>query len=229
MTKKQSVVALIPARGGSKGLPRKNVLKVLGRPLISYTIGAAKSSFLIRDVVVSSEDEEILTIAEKSGATALKRPIEYAEDHSSTFEVIDHFISSYSDIEQYNVLILLQPTSPLRGGEHIDEALRLKISSGATSCISVEKAANSCLKWVQSDGEYVKPLSSKEYPFFRRQDLPEVYRPNGAIYIIDLYSYKKENTLITQLCVPYLMNEIDSLDIDTLEDLQVFKEIIEKK
>ena len=127
-------LAIIPARGGSKRLPRKNVLDLCGKPLIAYTIEAALKSKYIDKVIVSSDDEEILNISSNFGADIIKRPIDLANDTATTFDTIKHTIDNF---EKCDYIVLLQPTSPLRNEKHIDEAIELLKEKNADAVVSV--------------------------------------------------------------------------------------------
>ena len=127
-------LAIIPARGGSKRLPRKNVLDLCGKPLIAYTIEAALKSKYIDKVIVSSDDEEILNISSNFGADIIKRPIDLANDTATTIDAIKHTIDNF---ENYDYIVLLQPTSPLRNEKHIDEAIELLEKKKADAVVSV--------------------------------------------------------------------------------------------
>jgi len=134
MYKNKTFLAIIPARGGSKRLPRKNILDLHGKPLISHSIEAGLNSKYIDKVVVSSDDDEILVISEKFGVNIIKRPDELATDVSTTFDAIKHTINN---VEKYDYIVLLQPTSPLRDSKHIDEAIELLKNKNADAVVSV--------------------------------------------------------------------------------------------
>lgn len=134
MYKNKTFLAIIPARGGSKRLPRKNVLDLCGKPLITWSIEAGLNSKYIDKVVVSSDDDEILEISRKFGAETIKRPDELASDTATTFDAIKHTIDN---LEKYDYIVLLQPTSPLRDQKHIDEAIELLVEKNADAVVSV--------------------------------------------------------------------------------------------
>lgn len=214
-------LAIIPARGGSKGLPRKNVLELAGKPLITWTIEACLQSSFVDRVIVSSDDEEILEVAANSGAEGLRRPNELATDSALTVPVISHVISNLDETsESFRYIVLMQPTSPLRTSRHLDEAFMSLISSGATSLISVSRPSHSPLKSFRIEGGYLKGLVNDSYPFMRRQDLPKTYLANGAIYIVDINEFKKTQLLLTSRCLPYEMDSSASIDIDDMNDLK---------
>jgi N-acylneuraminate cytidylyltransferase len=224
----KNVLALIPARGGSKGLPRKNILPVGGQPLIAWTINAAKNSNVIDKLVLSSEDHEIIEIAKSWGCEVpFKRPNELAGDEAKSIDVVLHALQ---ELPGYEYLILLQPTSPLRLASDIDAAFSLMFERGATSCVSVCEASQSpylMYKLQENDG-----LTSLLNPIFdidRRQDLPPVYTLNGAIYIARVDQFLISKSFINQNTVAYKMPIERSIDIDRPEDFEVFRGQVEAK
>ncbi len=224
MTKK--ILAIIPARGGSKGLPRKNIIDLAGKPLIAWTIESSLKSKYITKTVVSSDDDEILSISKKYGADTLIRPKEFGMDTSSSEDVILHTLESLED--NYDYIVLLQPTSPLRDNTDIDTAFKSFFSSDATGLISVRKDDNKILKAFIEKNGYIEGISNNKYPFMRRQDLPTVYMCNGAIYIIEVNSFTKNRSLFTDKTIRYEMDKIKSIDIDTQEDVDICSQIFTK-
>ena len=215
------VIAIIPARGGSKGIPRKNLVNFSGKPLIQWSIDAALKSTYITDVVVSSDDDEILNVAqENKGVLAIKRPIELAQDSSKTAPVLTHVLESLNGIK-YDYLILLQPTSPLRTAEDIDLAFEKLLNSKATSLISVCELEHHPYKSFKLDEKgYLQGIINNDYPFYPRQSLPKTYRANGAIYIIKVNDFIKDETLFTNKATHFEMSIDASLDIDAITDLR---------
>jgi CMP-N,N'-diacetyllegionaminic acid synthase len=178
----KSFLAIIPARGGSKRLPRKNVLDLAGKPLIAWTIDAAKSSKYIDSIVVTSDDAEILQVAKDLSVDTIKRPVELASDTATTFDAIEHTIQQVHG--KYDFVILLQPTSPLRTAKHIDEAIELLAHRNTDAVISVCETDHSPL-WsntISKDGS-LEGFISEDIKNNRGQDLPFYFRLNGAIYI----------------------------------------------
>jgi len=219
-----NLLAIIPARGGSKGLPRKNVLPVNGRPLIAWTILAAQSSRVIDRLVLSSDDLEIIEVARQWGCDVpFRRPDHISDDAASSIDVIIHAISQ---LDSYKYVALLQPTSPLRSTADIDDAFSLLLESGAPSCVSVcESAESPYLMHKRSDGGrlegYLKPLLGVT----RRQDLPKSYVLNGAVYIARVDWLLKKRTFISDETVGYVMPRERSIDIDEVADFEQFREI----
>ncbi len=223
MTKR--VLAIIPARGDSKGLRRKNILDLAGKPLISWTIEASIKSKYITKTIVSSDYDEILNISKQYKADVIKRPDELALDTTESEPVVLHVIRELEkDNQKFDYLVLLQPTSPLRDAESIDNAFDILFQSDATALISVCEINNKILKtFKQNKYGYIEGISNNKYPFMRRQDLPKTYMSNGAIYIIKVDEFIKNNSFFTNKTIPYEMDKIQSLDIDTREDLEKVK------
>jgi len=226
MTKK--VLAIIPARGGSKGLPRKNILNLNGKPLIAWTIESSLKSKYIAKTIVSSDDDEILEISKKYGAGILKRPKELATDTASSEVVVKHAIESIN--ENFDYIILLQPTSPLRDVENINNAFENLFEEDATALISVCKIDNKILKAFKKNKDgFIEGISNNEYPFKRRQDLPKTFISNGAIYIVKVDKFLENNSFLTDKTISYMMNEIESIDIDSMKDLEKTNRLIDDK
>ena len=223
MTKK--VLAIIPARGGSKGLPRKNLLNLAGKPLITWTIESSLGSKYITKTIVSSDSDEILEVAKGYGSDILKRPDELATDTSSSEVVVKHALESME--EKFEYVVLLQPTSPLRDTVDIDRAFEKLFSSDATALISVCEYDNKILKAFKENGfGYIEGISNNQYPFMRRQDLPKTYMSNGAMYIVKADEFLKNDSFFTDKTISYPMDEIKSSDIDTKEDLRKVEKYI---
>lgn len=220
------VLALITARGGSKGLPRKNVLSAAGRPLIAWTIAAARESSVIDRVVLSSDDDEIMDVAKTWGCEVpFRRPTELASDGASSMDVVAHAVEQ---LPGYDYLILLQPTSPLRNAADIDAAFALMQKQNASSCVSVCEAGQSpyWMYRLQDDNRLVSllpPLPGVS----RRQDLPPVYVLNGAIYIARIDWLLRKRSLLGEETVAYRMPEERSIDIDNAEDFESFRRRVE--
>jgi CMP-N,N'-diacetyllegionaminic acid synthase len=220
MTKR--ILSIIPARGGSKGLPRKNIIDLAGKPLIAWTIEASLNSEYISKTIVSSDDDEILNISKKYNADIIKRPDELALDTTAIEPVIKHVVEELK-IEnlEYDYLVLLQPTSPLRYAKDIDNAFDMLFKNNATALISVCEIDNKILKaFKQNKDTFIEGISNNKYPFMRRQDLPKIYLSNGSIYIIKIDEFLINNSFHTNKTISYIMNEIKSIDIDTQGDLE---------
>lgn len=227
MFKDKTFLAIIPARGGSKRLPRKNVLDLCGKPLIAYTIEAGLKSKYINKVIVSSDDEEILEISKKCGADILKRPLELSSDTATTFDAIKHTIES---VDKYDYIILLQPTSPLRDSKHIDEAIELLSEKNAHAVVSVCEMDHSPL-WSNTldDNLSMEGFLRDEVLNKRSQDLEKYYRLNGAIYICKTEELLKgKSFFIKENIFAYKMDRKKSIDIDEILDFLIVSELIKE-
>lgn len=218
------VTALIPARGGSKRLPRKNV-KLLGdKPLIAWSIETAKASKYIDRVVVSTDDEEIKQVSEQYGAEVpFLRPDDLSNDYASSFDVIKHAIKQLNIEEKNNLIVLLQPTSPLRLVAELDGALEFFVANNAKGVVSVSEAEHSPM-WSNtlpenySLAEFIRP----EVQGKRSQDLPTYYRLNGSIYIYEVLSLLEKDKIFYDSGVYGFQTEKEtSVDIDTALDFLI--------
>ncbi len=219
MLNEKTFLAIILARGGSKRLPRKNVLDLAGKPLIAWTIEAAQQSKYIDKVLVTSDDDEILEISKNIGASIIRRPAWLAQDTSTSFDAIKHAVKN---TESFDYIILLQPTSPLRTSQHIDEAIKQLSKKNANAVISVTEVEYSPL-WANTlarDGSMVGFLK-EDVLNKRSQELEVYYRLNGAVYIcktdklLDAGSFFLENNIYA-----YKMDTQSSVDIDTEMDFK---------
>jgi CMP-N,N'-diacetyllegionaminic acid synthase len=216
------VIALIPARGGSKGIKRKNLAPLRGKPLLAYTISAAALSKFVDSVWVSSDDAEILSFAESLGVLTLVRPAAFATDSASAVVVVEHFIDSLpaQAVEQNAVIVYLQPTSPLRNESHIDAALQQMLAAGLDSVISVVEADKPPQKaFLLNAKGLLESLFDETLSNARRQDLPQCYYPNGAIYAFRISSFKDRGGFPSNGSLPFIMSANDSIDIDNPSDL----------
>lgn len=213
-------IALIPARGGSKGIPQKNIVNLAGKPLLSHTIHAAQAARVFDAIYVSSDDSQILAVAEADGAATIRRHPDLAQDHSPTNPVIQECIEQQS-LARDDIIILLQPTSPLRTAGHIQASLTLYSQhQSCNALISVCAADNKYLYAYMGADPYLTPAMPEYAKISRRQDLPNIYLPNGAIYIFSVANFQCEQAIPDSKVIAYVMPEADSIDIDTLEDLK---------
>ena len=215
-----SVLALITARGGSKGLPGKNVRPVQGRPLIDFTIAAARAAALVDRVVLSTDDDEIARLAEASGCDVpFRRPAELASDEARSMDVVMHALDQ---LPRYDIVVLLQPTSPAREAGDIDATVQRLMDTDAPACVSV-CAVEESPYWMFSLGECarLKPLLGTP-PAMRRQDLPPVYALNGAVYAARTDALHRMGSFLGPETVAHVMPRERSIDIDTLEDFENF-------
>lgn len=211
---------LIPARGGSKGLPRKNILPLSGRPMIYYTIDAAIGAMQEGDeLCVSTENDEIIQVVENYGINVpFTRPIELAADDSGSEEVIRHAVDWYKCQGQFfDLIVLLQVTSPLRNAKHVEEALALW-NDEIDMIVSVkETAANPYYVLFEEDKEGFLQ-KSKKGNFIRRQDCPKVYEYNGAIYIYNANDIQHTSLSKFTRIKKYVMDTNSSIDVDSEQD-----------
>lgn len=225
MNEPGNLLGIIPARGGSKGLPSKNIAEVKGRPLIAWTITAALKSSSISRLILSSDDADIVQQARTWGCDApFIRPAELATDEASSIDVVLHALEQ---MPGYDYVALLQPTSPLRTAKDIDAAYALMMETGAPSCVSV-CLANQNPYWMVNlrEDRTIEYLLSPEKRATRRQDLPPTYRLNGAIYICRVDWLLKTRDFMAEGCVAYCMDQERSLDIDTFADLEFARAIL---
>lgn len=228
MHSNKTFLAVIPARGGSKRLPRKNVLDLAGKPLIAWTIEAALGSTYIDAAVVSSDDAEILSIAHRYGAKTLQRPDELATDTATSFDALKHAIEHSNPCDY---VVLLQPTSPLRAAKHIDEAIELLISKNADAIVSVCETDHSPL-WSNTlpQSGSMENFLRDEVKNKRSQELEKYYRLNGAIYICKTDILLEQKTFFLEKNVfAYIMDRKSSVDIDESEDLLLAEILIKRK
>ena len=205
------VLALIPARGGSKGIPRKNLVPVGGRPLLEWTVDAARGASEISRVAVSTDDDEIAAAA---GVEVLRRPAELAADDTPMVDVVRHAVAELAP----DVVVLLQPTSPLRRHEHVDACVRLLLESGADSVVSVVEVPHRFRP--ESLMDVVDGRVVSRGAVTTRQQKPLVYARNGPA-VLALRTERIGDDLYGGDCRPYVMDERDSLDVDTPFDLEL--------
>lgn len=219
MYKDRSIMAVIPARGGSKGIPHKNIVELCGKPLIAYSIDAALSSKYIDYVMVSTDDPEIATVAKEYGADIpFMRPKELATDTSKTIDAVLHSIITLKEMGRYySDLILLQPTEPLRTHEDIDRAIEVYYRNACSPLVSVNEVDDHPILIRTIKDDRLSPLLNT-LSTCRRQDMPDYYRVNGCIYINAIDDID-ENTSFNDNPVPYVMERSHSVDIDELSDL----------
>ncbi|MEK7511124.1 MAG: acylneuraminate cytidylyltransferase family protein [Patescibacteria group bacterium] len=225
--------ALIPARGGSKGIPRKNVRLIAGKPLIAWTIEAAKASGVFERVVVSSDDDEILAVAAEYGAETLKRPAELASDTAGAKSVLSHALEAYRDTHGAlpHFVAYLQPTSPLRTAQHLRDAFNLlEGDTSADAVISVSEIDNAYLKASITNPEgYMEYAVGREFANMNRQMLPKLYMPNGAIYIMETEKCLAEPRFDGDKTLPYVMLPEESIDLDTPEDIPPVEAVLVRR
>ena len=214
---------LIPARGGSKGLPRKNILPLAGRPMIEYTLDAAVGAMDEGDeLCVSTDDSEIITVVKDYGVEVpFVRPAELASDTAGSEEVIRHALDWYNEKEEdFDVVVLLQVTSPFRNANHVKEALALW-NDEIDMIVSVKETDANPYYVLFEENEDGFLHKSKKGSFFRRQDCPKVYEYNGAIYVIDAVKFHENGFEGLNRKRKYLMDKRNSIDVDDAIDFQI--------
>ncbi|MEZ9449312.1 acylneuraminate cytidylyltransferase family protein [Vibrio splendidus] len=223
------VLAIIPARGGSKRLPRKNVLPLAGKPLIGWSIDAAKNSKYIDQIFVSTDDKEIADVSSLFGIDVPElRPDHLASDTATTESVLTYTLEKFG--KDVDIIVLLQPTSPLRTAQHIDEALDLFIKKQAFSVVSVTPCEHPPL-WANTlpedgtMGDFIRPEALK-----RSQDCGDFFRFNGAIYIFDVQKFMEYGEIrYTEESFAYLMENRVSFDIDQQLDFELTEFFMNKE
>ncbi len=221
----RSVLAIIPARGGSKGLPNKNILPLAGKPLISWTIDAARQSQAIDRCVLSTDSPAIAGVAEECGCEVpFLRPAYLASDEATTLDTILHTLDN---VERHDLLVVLQPTSPLRKAADIDAAITLMLQQKARSCVSVTRADKSPHWMFHRDplGK-LQPVLTDPANASRRQDLEAVYVLNGAIYVAETDFVREEKVFFNPDSVSYLMPKERSIDIDDRMDFMLAEQLL---
>ena len=219
------IAALIPARGGSKAIPRKNLVRLGGRPLLAWTVEAALASNRVTRTIVSTEDEEIASVARSLGAEVLVRPPELAEDTTPMRDVIAHALEELPPVD---VLVLLQPTSPLRGAHHVDEAVELLLGSGADAVVSVVEVPHRYRpgSLMAIDGDRLVPVADGRHA--TRQEKPLVYARNGPAVLV-IRPHRLSADLYGGDCRPYVMEPRASLDVDEPFDLELAELLLARR
>lgn len=216
------ILGVITARGGSKGIPKKNVKLLGGRPLISYTIAAAKKSKFLSELIVSTDDEEIAKVARQwGGEVPFMRPKELAGDTVPHVPVVKHAIEFMERKSEstYDYVVIFQPTSPFRTVSDIDETIKKALENKADSAVSlVEVDSPNPIKFKKLEGNRVLPYFYEEPERSRRQDLPKVYKRSGAVFVSKRDLVMVHDKLFGDYCVGYVVPKIRSIDIDTDED-----------
>ncbi|HYN44747.1 MAG TPA: acylneuraminate cytidylyltransferase family protein [Candidatus Limnocylindrales bacterium] len=228
MNRNHKILVIIPARGGSKGLPRKNIRQLNGKPLICYAIdGAMKSKFIDR-IIVTTDDSEIAEISKKAGAEVIMRPPSLAQDESPVIDAIFHVLDNINEVKP-DFIVLLQPTSPLREASDIDSAIQLFLDGRYDSLISVCPAEHSPYWYFNIKNDLLVPLFDERFLELRRQELPPAYRPNGAIYIITPEILKKYKSFYCNKTLAFVMTVRSSIDIDEEIDFQIAEQLMKQR
>jgi CMP-N,N'-diacetyllegionaminic acid synthase len=229
-------LAIIPARGGSKGLPGKNIMSIAGAPLISWTIKTTRTNKLITASIVSTDDTEIRKVAEKEGGNVpFLRPAELSGDAATSADVALHCIDYY---ERQNIffdnIVLLEPTSPLRKPDDIDNALRLFYSNyentdGIVSLGKIHLENPAVVKYVANNHIFPISLNGSEEKVTRRQDYTDFYFPYGVLYIIKTAVIKEKKSFYTDKIMPYFIERWQNYELDDIYDFQAIEAIMKNK
>ncbi len=221
-------LAIIPARAGSKGVPKKNIREIAGKPLLAYAIETAKASKLITKTIVSTESDEVIEVAKTYGCEVLKRTEKNAQDHSLIDDVIKEILEKLN--EDFDIIMLLQPTAPIREAEDVDKVIKMFIQDKNTECVvsvvplgdihpahmyTLDNAQN--MESLEEDGERK-----------RRQDLNPFYIRNGCIYAIKQNIFKKNGKIIHDKKKAYVMPELRWANIDTERDFLMIEVLIKQ-
>lgn len=229
MIKEKSILAIIPARSGSKGLPNKNILELNNKPLIAWSIIEANKSKYIDKCIISTNDKNIADISIlHKGEVPFIRPPDLSTDDANLNDVIKHAINSIDN--QYDIVVVLQPTSPLRKSFDIDKALEVMIARNAPVVVSV-CLSNKPIHWnyfIKEDG-LLKPCNPYKSRSTNRQQFPKTYFPNGALFISEIDYFVKKNSFYTSSTLAFVMPEERSIDIDSQIDFFTAQAIIDSK
>jgi len=226
------ILAIIPARGGSKGIKKKNLRMVQGKKLIEYTLDAATNSKYIDHIFVSTDDLEIAEVASSNGIEVPElRPKKLATDEAKTIDSLLHTIEylKVNKCEKFDYVILLQPTQPLRTSQHIDESIELIIDNKWESLVGVSPVNDhpSLIRSIQNDS-VIEPLL-KQTSTIRRQDFIAYYKVNGAIYVNKINEAFNSETSLNDNKHAYIMNDYEDVDIDEMRDLELLNFVLMNK
>ncbi|WP_330927288.1 acylneuraminate cytidylyltransferase family protein [Candidatus Sororendozoicomonas aggregata] len=219
---KNTYVAIITARGGSTGLPQKNILPLAGKPLIAHTIEAAINSGCFKKVIVTTDCIQINKISKRFGAFVIKRPVELATDNAKSCDVVEHVIQTLiNEACRFTHFVLLQPTSPLRGEEHIKNAVIKYQKKGSETLVSITKNNRPYQKGLKLKNGYLQPITQWLDFSKPRQSLEESFYVNGAIYIANSSLFLESKDFYQGQTEFYIMPEKDSIDIDSEYDFML--------
>lgn len=227
----KKILAIIPARGGSKGIPHKNIMSICDKPLIYYTIKAGTKSKFIDKVIVSTDDAEIKNVSEAFGARVpFLRPDELSADNAKSIDVVIHAINFFINSgERFDAAVLLQPTSPMRDNNDIDEALISFFEKKADSLVSVCEADENPVLMRKIEKDKLVEVLNYENDNLMRQKLPKFYIFNGAIYINTIEMILEKKRFIDENTVPFIMEKEKSIDIDEKLDAKIVEIIMKEK
>lgn len=223
------ILGIIPARGNSQGIKKKNISKLKNKPLIYYTINSAKKSKLLNKIIVSTDNPEIAIVAKKFGVNVpFLRPSKHATSKAKTVDVIKHTLNFLESNEGYvpDIITILQPTSPLRTEKLIDKSIRTLIQKKATSVISVKEIKTHPFGSFFIKNRFLKPYKSDFTKFYQRQTYPKIFYPTGAVYTFWNDTIKKYGNYYGPKIFPIKINEETNIDIDNKFDLFIAEMIL---
>ncbi len=234
MYKNKTFLAIIPARGGSKGLPGKNIKKLCGKPLIAWSIEAGLKSNYLDEVVVSTDYENIAEIAKEYGATVpFLRPDYLASDTATSFDVVKHTIDFYKNElnREFDYIVLLEPTSPLREVSDIDRAIEILLESSADSIVGICKTEdqNPAFLIKKDNNNYISGYENRDMKVLRRQDVDDIYFFEGTIYISQTKILLAKKTFYHESTIGYEVPKYKSLEIDDMNDFIMVEAIMKYK
>lgn len=234
MYKSKTFLAIIPARGGSKGLPGKNIKELCNKPLIVWSIEAGLNSSYIDEVMVSTDSKNIAKISNKYGASVpFLRPANLASDTATSFDAIKHTIDYYQNVlkKKYDYIVLLEPTSPLRKASDIDKAIEQLMNSNADSIVGICKTEDQNPAFlVNKDAQnFISGYENKEIKILRRQDIKDVYFFEGTIYISKTEILLDKKTFYHENTIGYIVPKFKSLEIDDIDDFIMVEAIMKYK
>lgn len=224
---KNDIICFIPARKKSS-LKNKNMVLIKNKPLLYYTLNSAKKSKYLKEIYVSSDSNNIIKYSKRFNIKVLRRPKKLARNNTKGYEVISHFIKKYNIFLKNKSILILQPTSPFRNHMHINKAINLHYKNNHKTIVSVRKINNKFLKSFIHKKKRLYPLEQGKFIQENRQNLPEICVPNGAIFLFSVNEFKKNYKIPYQKSIPMFMNEIESIDLDTKQDLIKIKKIFSR-
>lgn len=234
MYKNKTFLAIIPAREGSKGLPKKNIKELYGKPLIAWSIGVGLKSKYIDEVMVTTDGEDIANISKEFGANVpFLRPENLASDTATTFEAIKHTIDYYKNNlnKEFDYIVLLEPTSPLRDENDINKAVEMLLSSDADSIVGICKTEdqNPAFLVLKNEKNFISGYENKDMKVLRRQDIKDVYFFEGSIYISKTEVFLEKETFYHTNTIAYEVPKYKSLEIDDIYDFIMVEAIMKHK
>ncbi|MCM8811692.1 MAG: acylneuraminate cytidylyltransferase family protein [Candidatus Omnitrophica bacterium] len=223
MNGKTQMIAVIPARGGSKGIPKKNIRLLEGKPLLVYTIEQARKSSSLKRVIVSTDDDEIAAVARRNQAEVVRRPAELAQDTSRTEEALIHALESLRERENYRpeAVVTLEPTSPLRPARLIDECIRLFKETDADSVITVTETRECLGRIREGRFEFLFPNQPR-----RRQEREPLFKENSAVYVTQTETLLRKRSVLGDRLYAVVCSPEEAIDINTEHDLIVAETLL---